>query len=767
MDNIYISGKTSPAVVDFDMKNSRYRVYSVIPATGQAIVSVAASSGTDVMYTVAHSGHHCGTSGVYISSITPVDSTVTGPPYSGGMLYTGDIVDTPFIGILPTFRTITKYPDTMCLNVCNSSFLKAALQILQVFTISKQILRTPDLCTTWQGDFSIRDIDSSGGLFIGKHACTIAGGKFCNIGLYQAGSAIVIQALGYTRISASELVCSMDGQLYTCYTTIPGLAQGVLQAPDYTDTQALHKLDTTVASGLYQTYDVQSRVLGGSYTTIVQLDTDISGQYITKDTKLKSVYCSIKSYTGKQTQIGTSGITNIVSDTAPGVLFWQTPIALQQIQEKDDEFKARLQQIQTLRAQHPQFAAELAYQQFIIPPQYTKSYKQLTKTRRISDTVLQPQIYSCITQEPDGSIVLRDTWGSQIRMSGGNIYISSANDTILMPCRNLSGIVGQSLLLNTQLVQIAAKHRLSLMCAQDIAIKAGLRNTSNGTNGAESKSGILQLGGAALYADIHGLVGVQSTGINIQADPEVQQPFMLQIDAGDTGTVTVNSGSFTLAANNSIFIQADGRGLIVDRGYTILAGETCVCTGNMVLSTSPMQYPELRVRGSSSHMLNAGYVVTNICSVYTTLAVKQNIVCNAIASITGSLGRLQKKPGKSGPESILEGAYSTGVTTQYIRQNSYTIPRMQQHLPICAIAQAMDDIVMYQFGWQRVRQLDTNLTVLTDMAYTKNAAGDIEHTLCFSYPGNLQLGTIYQLDSDESGISIKEQKLNKYKSGRG
>lgn len=127
MDNIYISGKTSPAVVDFDMKNSRYRVYSVIPATGQAIVSVAASSGTDVMYTVAHSGHHCGTSGVYISSITPVDSTVTGPPYSGGMLYTGDIVDTPFIGILPTFRTITKYPDTMCLNVCNSSFLKAAL----------------------------------------------------------------------------------------------------------------------------------------------------------------------------------------------------------------------------------------------------------------------------------------------------------------------------------------------------------------------------------------------------------------------------------------------------------------------------------------------------------------------------------------------------------------------------------------------------------------------------------------------------------------
>ena len=97
---------------------------------------------------------------------------------------------------------------------------------------------------------------------------------------------------------------------------------------------------------------------------------------------------------------------------------------------------------------------------------------------------------------------------------------------------------------------------------------------------------------------------------------------MLQIDAGNTGTVTINSDSFTLAANNSVFIQADGRGLIVDRGYTILAGETCVCTGNMVLSTSPMQYPELRVRGSSSHMLNAGYVVTNICSVYTTLAVK-------------------------------------------------------------------------------------------------------------------------------------------------
>lgn len=48
---------------------------------------------------------------------------------------------------------------------------------------------------------------------------------------------------------------------------------------------------------------------------------------------------------------------------------------------------------------------------------------------------------SFISQEPDGSILICDGYGSEIRMSGGNIYISSALDTFIRPGRDLSAMV--------------------------------------------------------------------------------------------------------------------------------------------------------------------------------------------------------------------------------------------------------------------------------------------------------------------------------------
>lgn len=49
---------------------------------------------------------------------------------------------------------------------------------------------------------------------------------------------------------------------------------------------------------------------------------------------------------------------------------------------------------------------------------------------------------STIGQYPDGSIVLRDAWGSEIRMFNGDIQISAANKITLMADRDILGIVG-------------------------------------------------------------------------------------------------------------------------------------------------------------------------------------------------------------------------------------------------------------------------------------------------------------------------------------
>lgn len=57
---------------------------------------------------------------------------------------------------------------------------------------------------------------------------------------------------------------------------------------------------------------------------------------------------------------------------------------------------------------------------------------------------------SFISQEPDGSISICDGYGSEIRMSRGNIYISPALDLFLRPGRDLSAMVSRHQSFNAQ-----------------------------------------------------------------------------------------------------------------------------------------------------------------------------------------------------------------------------------------------------------------------------------------------------------------------------
>ena len=60
------------------------------------------------------------------------------------------------------------------------------------------------------------------------------------------------------------------------------------------------------------------------------------------------------------------------------------------------------------------------------------------------------QSTSFITQEADGSILIADGYGSEIRMSKGNIYISPALDLFLRPGRDLSAMVPRHQSYNAQ-----------------------------------------------------------------------------------------------------------------------------------------------------------------------------------------------------------------------------------------------------------------------------------------------------------------------------
>ncbi len=88
---------------------------------------------------------------------------------------------------------------------------------------------------------------------------------------------------------------------------------------------------------------------------------------------------------------------------------------------------------------------------------------------------------SGISLLPDGSVVLRDAWGSQITMSGGSIVISAANDVVVQPGRTALTLAGQH-------VVVKAHENIEIEANQgSVGIKAetqlGLLGGNGGTGG--------------------------------------------------------------------------------------------------------------------------------------------------------------------------------------------------------------------------------------------------------------------------------------------
>lgn len=100
---------------------------------------------------------------------------------------------------------------------------------------------------------------------------------------------------------------------------------------------------------------------------------------------------------------------------------------------------------------------------------------------------------SIITQDPDGTITLKDGWGSQITMSHGNIYISSALDTFIRPGRDLIALVPRHLS-NTANgeVEIASKKHIKVGAEKNLVLASAINGEEGFTvleNRTAKKSG--------------------------------------------------------------------------------------------------------------------------------------------------------------------------------------------------------------------------------------------------------------------------------------
>ena len=215
---------------------------------------------------------------------------------------------------------------------------------------------------------------------------------------------------------------------------------------------------------------------------------------------------------------------------------------------------------------------EDAEEELRIPGGITEEqHYKLPPSIKITDPVTgREQTYyattSFISQEPDGDILIADGYGSEIRMSRGNIYISPALDCFVRPGRDMSVMAGRNQSYNSQDVcTINTREGMYLRADKDMKI-AGAMGENARQYTVTLQSGVSDGGDMAIRAA--GSMSVTSKDMYVGrnkhtglSETEVTTPDSwggIVVDAGSKGTVSVSGGhigadakSITLLSHSS------------------------------------------------------------------------------------------------------------------------------------------------------------------------------------------------------------------------
>lgn len=186
---------------------------------------------------------------------------------------------------------------------------------------------------------------------------------------------------------------------------------------------------------------------------------------------------------------------------------------------------------------------------------------------------------SFISQEPDGSILICDGYGSEIRMSRGNIYISPALDLFFRPGRDLSAMVPRHQSYNAQSTTtintagnayIRATGDLKIAGATDGSGVVTLECDAKDTNSVagliiRSTSGAT-LTGADIYIGINSGIGPTTNNV-----VEPARAGTIVIDACSKGKISMRSNE-QLVDSNNIYLLANMK--TTEQGSAILINDT-------------------------------------------------------------------------------------------------------------------------------------------------------------------------------------------------
>lgn len=211
---------------------------------------------------------------------------------------------------------------------------------------------------------------------------------------------------------------------------------------------------------------------------------------------------------------------------------------------------------------------------------------------------------SSILMPPDGSIILRDAWGSEVIFSGGNITFNTPGNVIVAPGKSCICLAGDDAVIKARnSIDIdAIRHdatvhgggALKLIGGSDSSGRTGgvlIESFSNGTfvdtgaDGEESMFTGITLKSTGSHVSILGKTGM------IGALDELRIVTGNESDER-TGRVSVATGQFGVAADDGITMSAAGGGVIASGGNVALAGKSVAVSASEssgVLFATPSQ----------------------------------------------------------------------------------------------------------------------------------------------------------------------------------
>lgn len=207
----------------------------------------------------------------------------------------------------------------------------------------------------------------------------------------------------------------------------------------------------------------------------------------------------------------------------------------------------------------------------------------------------------------DGSVIIRDAWGSEIVMLGGNVSISCAGNVMLLPGKTQLTIAGDDIVQKAQnSVDIhASEHDVRLSAARNMEILGGgdeskysggviieSRGKKSGPWDGKGKGESAQVSGITLRTKSQGVV-VDGQNLTLRSRKSTR---VISGDEQIDGTILVGAKKIYSRANNTI-ATSGGASVILQNTFAAIVGKSVMAGGSSLNLDNGGKTPGMWVDG--------------------------------------------------------------------------------------------------------------------------------------------------------------------------